>query len=214
MKAHTIHEAWSIANEIFPTDYTKNESASERAGYDVYTSNLDGCAAWVSDLGDRLEINLDNGKTINIWIEAETVAEAVKTPSERVETIITLTISIHRGNRQNNATKNLETSLVLSHETTLKNVAQFEKEAAVYIKEARRAARQDAFVFVDLSKARYRFTNISDLKQEAFEMWSGCGLAITGEGAHLTPDKKYNDNPAHDMWLTGDRGEILNEITI
>ena len=27
--------------------------------------------AWISDLGDRLEINLENGETVNIWIDEE-----------------------------------------------------------------------------------------------------------------------------------------------
>lgn len=76
MKATSRAEAWQMANEIFPTDYMKDEGASSRAGYDIYRNGGGWCLhpienynQWISDLGNRLEINLDNGKTINIWIE-------------------------------------------------------------------------------------------------------------------------------------------------
>lgn len=68
MKANTRKKAWTIADEVFPTDYMKNETRSKRAGYDIYESTAEGVTAWISDLGDRLEVNLDNGTTITIWI--------------------------------------------------------------------------------------------------------------------------------------------------
>ena len=68
MEANNREQAWEIANEIFPTDYIKNEAKSKRAGYDIYESTAEGVLAWISDLSDRLEVNLDNGKTITIWI--------------------------------------------------------------------------------------------------------------------------------------------------
>ena len=71
MTVNSVNEAWGIVNEIFPTDYMKDERASLAAGYDLYWSTSDGVYAWISDLGDRLEVNLDNGKTINIWIKEE-----------------------------------------------------------------------------------------------------------------------------------------------
>lgn len=68
MRTNTRERAWTIANEVFPTDYMKNEARSKRAGYDIYESTAEGISAWISDLGDRLEVNLDNGTTITIWI--------------------------------------------------------------------------------------------------------------------------------------------------
>ena len=68
-------EAWQKANEIFPTDYKKDETASERAGYPIYRSTATdaGIKDWISDLGARLELNLKNGaKTLNIWITPPT----------------------------------------------------------------------------------------------------------------------------------------------
>lgn len=68
MRTNTRERAWTIANEVFPTDYMKNETRSKRAGYDIYESTAEGVYAWISDLGNRLEVNLDNGTTITIWI--------------------------------------------------------------------------------------------------------------------------------------------------
>lgn len=68
MRTNTRERAWAIANEVFPTDYMKNEARSQRAGYDIYESTAEGILAWISDLGDRLEVNLENGTTITIWI--------------------------------------------------------------------------------------------------------------------------------------------------
>lgn len=68
-------EAWNIANKLFPTDYEKDDYRSERAGYPIYISTMDGNSSWISDLGNRLELNIagTNGKlkTINIWAEWE-----------------------------------------------------------------------------------------------------------------------------------------------
>lgn len=66
--------AWAEANRLFPTDYEKNDRASKRAGYDIYDSTSEGNDSWISDLGNRLELNIwgDNGvESTNIWIEEE-----------------------------------------------------------------------------------------------------------------------------------------------
>lgn len=84
MKAHSIQEAWNIANEIFPTDYEKDEESSNRAGYPIYRSTAEGrYYDYICDLNDRLEINLHDGnRTINVWIdksgEQEAAAESVE----------------------------------------------------------------------------------------------------------------------------------------
>lgn len=68
MKATTRKQAWEMVDEMFPTDYNKDEKSSERAGYDVYRSPINALD-YICDLGDRLEVNLANGKTVNVWIE-------------------------------------------------------------------------------------------------------------------------------------------------
>ena len=71
MNVTSRQEAWNKADEIFPTDYIKNDRYSAEVGYDIYTSTAAGVNAWISDLGDRLEINLATGDTVNIWIDDE-----------------------------------------------------------------------------------------------------------------------------------------------
>ena len=40
MKVNSKQEAWRNADEIFPTDYVKNERVSKAAGYDIYVAPL------------------------------------------------------------------------------------------------------------------------------------------------------------------------------
>lgn len=87
MKSYTVNsvrEAWSKANEIFPTDYMHDTDCTRRAGYDIYWSTRPGCCAWISDLGNRLEVNLPNGESVNIWIEEEETAETNEDSGETV----------------------------------------------------------------------------------------------------------------------------------
>lgn len=70
MTVTSIKDAWNEAQRIFPTDYAEDKQRSKRAGYPIYHSTADGVNAWISDLGNRLEVNLPDGKSVNIWIEA------------------------------------------------------------------------------------------------------------------------------------------------
>lgn len=91
MKVTNVKDAWKTADEIFPTDYIKDEAKSIAAGYDIYTSTALGCNDYICDLGDRLEINYyETGKTVNIWIEEEPqfeeyqIADALKVINEAI----------------------------------------------------------------------------------------------------------------------------------
>ena len=68
---HSTEEAWNLADELFPCDYIHDSDRSRRAGYDTYMSTSPEIYAWISDLGDRLELNLADGSTINLWIVPE-----------------------------------------------------------------------------------------------------------------------------------------------
>lgn len=68
IKASTVEQAWEKANEIFPTDYDKDEAASQRTGYPIYRSRIE-YHNYICDLGCRLEVNLVSGRTVHIWIE-------------------------------------------------------------------------------------------------------------------------------------------------
>lgn len=75
MKAKNREEAWRKADRMFPTDYQKDDIGSEKAGYPIYTSTLEGNMSWISDLGNRLELNIENEdgdvESVNIWINEE-----------------------------------------------------------------------------------------------------------------------------------------------
>lgn len=68
IEVNTRKEAWAIVDQIFPTDYAKDEQSSAGAGYPIYRSTAEGhFYDYICDLNDRLEINLSNGKTVNVW---------------------------------------------------------------------------------------------------------------------------------------------------
>ncbi len=58
---------WAVADGIFPTDYAYDPIRSERAGYPVYHSTAHGVNAYICDLGTRLELNMPDGSTIDVW---------------------------------------------------------------------------------------------------------------------------------------------------
>ena len=74
MTVKTIEQAWSKADELMPCDYMHDSIKSANAGYDIYYSTCADKVCWISDLGDRLEVNIPSGESINIWIEAEQTA--------------------------------------------------------------------------------------------------------------------------------------------
>lgn len=72
MIVHSRNMAWTEVGNLFPYDFEKDEQASQNAGYNIFRSTKEGHPDnWISDLGDRLEINLEDGKSINIWIMVE-----------------------------------------------------------------------------------------------------------------------------------------------
>ena len=76
MTVTSIRNAWEEVRKIFPTDYEYSTERSERAGYPIYYSKASGVNAWISDLGNRLEVNLPDGKSVDIWIQAPAEATA------------------------------------------------------------------------------------------------------------------------------------------
>ena len=90
IKVNSIEAAWQVVNEIFPTDYIKDDSSSAYAGYPIYRSTLDNTCTdtfqpWycqIADLNTRLEVTITYAnwtqKTVNIWIEVEKKPEPKK----------------------------------------------------------------------------------------------------------------------------------------
>ena len=85
MTVTSIRDAWAEVQKIFPTRYEHDASRSERAGYPIYYSTANGVNAWISDLGNRLEVNLPDGKSVDIWIEAPVEATATSNSVEETE---------------------------------------------------------------------------------------------------------------------------------
>lgn len=72
MKVSSKEKAWEEVNKIFPYDYEKDEKGSANAGYPIYTSTAsEHPQNWISDLENRLEVNLEDGPSTNIWIEEQ-----------------------------------------------------------------------------------------------------------------------------------------------
>ena len=69
MKVKNIQQAWLEACILVDEDsLIKDQEATERAGYDIYR-DYNQYYNYICILGDRLEVNLANSKSINIWIE-------------------------------------------------------------------------------------------------------------------------------------------------
>ena len=86
MKATSGRKAFEKAFEILGAGVEKDEEATKRAGYPIYRSAKNG-AEWVSDLGNRLEVNTANGESVVIWIEAEAETETASTEEKPLATV-------------------------------------------------------------------------------------------------------------------------------
>ena len=86
MTVTSIRDAWAEVRKIFPTDYEYSTERSEQAGYPIYYSKAGGVNAWISDLCNRLEVNLPDGKNVNIWIKAPVEAATSDSAEETEDT--------------------------------------------------------------------------------------------------------------------------------
>ena len=86
MTVTSIRDAWAEVRKIFTTDYEYSTERSERAGYPIYYSKASGVNAWISDLGNRLEVNLPDGESVNIWIQAPAEATTSNSTKNTEET--------------------------------------------------------------------------------------------------------------------------------
>ena len=69
MKVRSEKEAFIEANKLMHYDYEYDVCRSKNAGYPIYFTTKEGVNEWISHLGNRLEVNLENGETVNIWID-------------------------------------------------------------------------------------------------------------------------------------------------
>lgn len=106
-------QAWTAADNIFPTDYIYDAGSSSRAGYDIYRSTDPArYYCYICDLGDRLEVNTDDGKTVNVWYEniavkeyqiadaLEIISDAIYQIDDKISTVIKDKTGIGSARRQ------------------------------------------------------------------------------------------------------------------
>ena len=70
MTVKTEYQAWEAVTAFFPAEYKKDEESSAKAGYPVYRS-IKNHYDYFCMLGDRIEVNFSNGKTVNVWIKPD-----------------------------------------------------------------------------------------------------------------------------------------------
>lgn len=172
MTVTSIKDAWNEAQRIFPTDYAEDKQRSKRAGYPIYHSTADGVNAWISDLGNRLEVNLPDGKSVNIWIEApvEKSEEAAPVLSEERKEVA----------------RRLQRITFYYTEEYVEDLAKKEKEdAAIKELEANPSgeircmvltAEHNAKVMMDCIKDLIRAVNILRDKNEEEDEWMLAGI--------------------------------------
>ena len=172
MTVTSIKDAWNEAQRIFPTDYAEDKQRSKRAGYPIYHSTADGVNAWISDLGNRLEVNLPDGKSVNIWIEAP-----VEKPEEAAPVL---------SEERKEVARRLQRITFYYTEDYVEDLAKKEKEdAAIKELEANPSgeircmvltAEHNAKVMMDCIKDLIRAVNILRDKNEEVDEWMLAGI--------------------------------------
>ena len=85
----SVADAWKQADQLMPTDYIRDDRASDAAGYPIYRSTVpEMYYCWISDLGDRLEVNLQDGSTVNVWIDEELTRRAEQDALDQIRCIV------------------------------------------------------------------------------------------------------------------------------
>ena len=172
MTVTSIKDAWNEAQRIFPTDYAEDKQRSKRAGYPIYHSTADGVNAWISDLGNRLEVNLPDGESVNIWIEAP-----VEKPEEAAPVL---------SEERKEVARRLQRITFYYTEEYVEDLAKKEKEdAAIKELEANPSgeircmvltAEHNAKVMMDCIKDLIRAVNILRDKNEEVDEWMLAGI--------------------------------------
>ena len=197
MKAKSIQEAWSIANEIFKTDYMKDDKASQNAGYPVYWSTAEGVNAWISDLGDRLEVNQD-GKSINIWIEEEPETEPAAIETEKTFSVNYEEIATRK--RETVTTKE-EARITLGVKTRMSDITGFFEDVKRIHGKALKAVKAGNTFSLIISEAGYKWTGrggdeMPKLETVSFNSWEAAPVweqDTESDYIYLRPDTKYTE---------------------
>lgn len=75
-------DAFNVAARFMPGDWDEDRQASARAGYPVYRCYGEGLYYnYICDLGNRLEVNLGDGSTVNVWIDDDAGEDFTAAPA-------------------------------------------------------------------------------------------------------------------------------------
>lgn len=200
-----------MANEIFATDYMKDEKASQNAGYPIYWSTAEGVNAWISDLGARLEVN-QNGTSVNIWIEEEPEEKTIET-----EKTVRVMFDTTETKRNEEVTTKLETVINFGLNTRFSDIAEFTADLNKIIAKALKAVKAGSCFNLTVSEAKHRWTNkggakFPDLETIEYNAWEAVPTweqDAEGNYIYLRPDTRYT--PEHrDMMLR--KGKALEDL--
>lgn len=200
-----------MANELFPTDYMKDEAASERAGYAIYKSTAEGVNAWISDLGCRLEVNQD-GRSVNIWIEEEPEEKTIET-----EKTIRIMFDMTETKRNEEVTTKLEAVINFGMNTSFSEVAEFTADLNKIVSKALKAVKAGNCFNLTVSEAKHRWTNkggakfpeLETLEYNAWEAVPTWDQDAEGAYIYLRPDTRYTEEH-RDMMLR--KGKALEDL--
>ena len=195
MKAKSINEAWGLVNEIFETDYIKDEQASQNAGYPVYWTTAAGKNAWISDLGDRLEVN-QNGKSINIWIVDEQEPETAE--EFRKEKVVRAELTTEHATTAETVTKTVKAEVRLSAEVSFSEIVRFQDEVKKLYSEAIKAIKADNYLDIEITVHTYKYfpnrnwKTLETLETVGFDRWTAAPVwEQDTDGVYFRPDTRY-----------------------
>ena len=198
MKVTSKLNAWKEAQKHI-NNYEKDHEASKNAGYSIYR----GDEGYISDLEERLEVNLNSGESFNIWIE-EAEAEHPENDTASAEKYIDFEIKVDTYNGSRRTTTSDETSIYINSKTKISHIGSFIANVERMLKQAKKSTKNGSTATVTL------YTN--DGKQ--INLWTARPEDINDDGIYFSPSSK-NENPEHDFIITSITANgIMRELAI
>lgn len=195
MKVTSTLNAWKEAQKHIH-NYELDREASANAGYNIYR----GDEGHIGDLDARLEVNLDDGTTLNIWISDE----PAETAAGALEKYISVEVKLDTQDGTRHATETDEATIYINAATTLSAVAAYGETVSKMLKRAQRCAARGGSAMISL------YAQAGDRG----DLWTAYGDAVSADGVYLTPSAT-NANPAHDIMISRiDALNILRELSI
>lgn len=208
MKVSSRQEAWREADRIFNTDYMKDDAASANAGYPVYWSTADGVNAWISDLGDRLEVNQD-GRSVNIWIEESSEEQPADAETVKTEKTIHMYFETTTMKRGTEVTVKMSPSITFGVDTSFRDILGFMEDAKRLHRAAMKAIEEGNAFYWSITESKYKWTG-DRLETTASDSWIAADVSRQDtEGVYFNPDTRYTE--AHrDMYL--EKGALMKDL--